>query len=135
MNSINILLHIYSLRLYILVVVHEGATQSFDGCSLEADDLRGLMNNMKSAINVKVPAIPANSPVITPAMRRVGASELEVGTSKVGVQKLSMDKCTPEIAIATHLISSYSSTDCLSAKEILMCSRIFPPSHCQTQPN
>ena len=76
---------------------------------MEVDDLRCLMNNINSAINVKTPAIPANNPATTPAMRRVGADELEVGTgtSEVGIQKLRVDTCTPEIAIATHLINQH----------------------------
>ena len=60
------------------------------------------MNNINSAVHAKTPAIPANNPAITPAIRRVGADacELEVGTgtSEVGMQRLRVDKCTPEIA-------------------------------------
>ena len=71
---------------------------------MDVDDLRRLMNNMNSKMHVKTPAIPANNPTITPAMRRVGAGELEVGTgtSEVGVHKLHVDKCTPAIAITNR---------------------------------
>ena len=74
---------------------------------MEVEGLHRFVNNMNSKMHVKTLAIPANNPTITPAMRRVGASELEVGTgtSEVGVQKLCVDKCTPAIAIATHLMS------------------------------
>ena len=74
---------------------------------MEVDGLRRLMNNMNSKMHVKTPAIPANNPTVTPAMRRVGADKFEAGrvTSEVGVLKLRVDKCTPAIAIATHLMS------------------------------
>ena len=46
---------------------------------MEVDDLHRLMNTTNSAINVRN-AIPTTNPAISPAMREVGAGELEVGT-------------------------------------------------------
>ena len=83
---------------------------------MEVDDLRCLMNNINSAINVKTPAIPANNPTITPAMRRVGVDELEVGTGtlEVGIQKLRVDMCTPEIYSSSHSFNKSSPQSCFT---------------------
>ena len=51
---------------------------------MEVDDLRRLMNTTNSAINVRN-AIPTTNPTFSPAMREVGAGELELGTGELEV--------------------------------------------------
>ena len=61
---------------------------------MEVDDLRRLMNTTNSAINVRN-AIPTTNPTISPAMREVGAGELEVETGE------------PEVDTVTSVLGSF----------------------------